>query len=109
MTKHKVVSVAAWFEARKRLLAKEKDFTRLRDELSAERRELPWVRVDKTYVFEGLDGKETLAELFGGRSQLVTYHFMFGPEGDAPCKSCSFWATLPSAAMKSRRRMWVAM
>lgn len=93
MTKHKVVSPEAWLEARKRLLAKEKTFTRLRDELGTERRELPWVRVDKTYVFEGAYGRETLPELFGGRSQLVAYYFMFGPEvDDAPCKSCSFWA-----------------
>lgn len=92
MKQHKIVSTEAWIEARKRLLAKEKAFTRLRDELSAERRELPWVRVDKTYVFEGPDGKETLPKLFGRRSQLVTYHFMFDPDWDAPCKSCSFWA-----------------
>jgi predicted dithiol-disulfide oxidoreductase (DUF899 family) len=93
MQKHRIVSKDAWLEARKQLLAKEKDFTRLRDELSAARRELPWERVDKTYVFDGPAGKETLPELFGGRSQLVIYHFMFGPDvDDAPCKSCSFWA-----------------
>jgi predicted dithiol-disulfide oxidoreductase (DUF899 family) len=74
------------------LLAKEEQFTRLRDELSAERRALPWVRVDECYVFPGPDGKETLSDLFDGRSQLVVYHFMFGPDRDAPCKSCSFWA-----------------
>jgi predicted dithiol-disulfide oxidoreductase (DUF899 family) len=92
MKQHKIVSTEAWLEARKRLLTKEKAFTRLRDELSAERRELPWVRVDKTYVFEGPDGRETLPELFGGRSQLVIYHFMFDPDWEEPCKSCSFWA-----------------
>lgn len=93
MTKHKIVSPDAWLDARKRLLDKEKAFIHLRDELSAERRELPWVRVDKTYVFDGQDGKETLQQLFDGRSQLVIYHFMFGPGADnTPCKSCSFWA-----------------
>lgn len=93
MTKHKVVSRDMWLDARKRLLDKEKAFMHLRDELSAERRALPWERVDKTYVFDGPDGKQTLADLFDGRSQLVIYHFMFGPNADsAPCKSCSFWA-----------------
>ena len=89
---HKVVSRDEWIEARKLLLAKEKEFTRLRDELSRERRDLPWERVDKRYVFEGPEGKETLAELFAGRSQLVVYHFMFDPGWEAGCKSCSFWA-----------------
>jgi len=64
----------------------------MRDELSRERRELPWERVEKEYVFEGPQGKQTLAELFEDRSQLVVYHFMFGPEDDVGCKSCSFWA-----------------
>jgi predicted dithiol-disulfide oxidoreductase (DUF899 family) len=73
-------------------LAKEKEFTRLRDELSRRRRELPWELVEKEYVFEGPDGKQTLAELFDGRTQLVVYHFMFGPDDDVGCKSCSFWA-----------------
>jgi predicted dithiol-disulfide oxidoreductase (DUF899 family) len=89
---HKIVSSAEWVEARKELLAKEKEFTRLRDELSARRRELPWVRVDKDYVFEGPNGKETLADLFGDNSQLIIYHFMFDPSWEAGCKSCSFWA-----------------
>jgi predicted dithiol-disulfide oxidoreductase (DUF899 family) len=92
MTRHAVVSQDEWIEARKRLLAKEKEFTRLRDELSRERRELPWVRVDKSYVFEGPDGKETLADLFAGRHQLIVQHFMFDPSWNAACKSCSFWA-----------------
>jgi predicted dithiol-disulfide oxidoreductase (DUF899 family) len=93
MERHKIVSTDAWLEARTQLLAKEKEFTRLRDEVSAQRRALPWVRVGKDYVFEGPGGKETLADLFAGRSQLVVYHFMFGPEvDDTPCKSCSFWA-----------------
>jgi predicted dithiol-disulfide oxidoreductase (DUF899 family) len=87
---HPVVSREEWLEARKALLAKEKEWTRLRDRLSKERRALPWVRIDKQYVFEGADGKETLAELFAGRSQLVIKHFMFGPGWKAPCVGCSF-------------------
>jgi predicted dithiol-disulfide oxidoreductase (DUF899 family) len=90
--RHKVVTHAAWLEARRRFLRKEKAFTRLRDRLSRERRGLPWERVDKAYVFEGPDGKETLAQLFDGRRQLVVYHFMFAPEWDAGCPHCSFWA-----------------
>lgn len=92
MASHEVVSREEWIEARRQLLAREKKFTRLRDELNRERRELPWVRVEKEYVFEGPDGPETLARLFDGRSQLIVYHFMFGPDWDAGCKSCSFWA-----------------
>ncbi len=92
MTAHKVVSEDEWIAARKQLLAREKEFTRLRDELSEARRNLPWVRVDKRYVFEGENGRETLPQLFAGRSQLIVYHFMFDPEWDAGCKSCSFWA-----------------
>jgi predicted dithiol-disulfide oxidoreductase (DUF899 family) len=92
MTTHEVVSKGEWVQARKRLLAKEKEFTRLRDQLSAERRALPWMRIDKDYTFDGLNGRETLAQLFGDRSQLVVYHFMFAPEWDVGCKSCSFWA-----------------
>jgi predicted dithiol-disulfide oxidoreductase (DUF899 family) len=89
---HPVVSRAAWLAARTALLAKEKEFTRLRDELSRQRRELPWVRVDKPYVFAGPRGEETLADLFEKRSQLIVYHFMFSPEWDEGCKHCSFWA-----------------
>ena len=89
---NQVVPREAWIEARKKLLAKEKEFTRLRDQLSKKRRELPWERVDKAYVFDGPDGKATLAELFEGRSQLIVYHFMFDPSWEAGCKSCSFWA-----------------
>jgi predicted dithiol-disulfide oxidoreductase (DUF899 family) len=87
---HQVVSREEWLAARKRLLAKEKEFTRLRDQLSAERRELPWVRVEKDYLFDGPDGKETLADLFDGRTQLLVYHFMFGPEWEQGCPSCSY-------------------
>jgi predicted dithiol-disulfide oxidoreductase (DUF899 family) len=92
MTDHQVVSRESWIEARRALLAKEKEFTRLRDQLSQQRRDLPWVRVDKPYSFEGPNGTETLPQLFDGRSQLLVYHFMYGPDSDAPCKSCSFWA-----------------
>lgn len=92
MTDHKVVSGDDWVDARRRLLAKEKDFLHRRDELSRERRELPWERVSKSYVFDGPAGKESLADLFAGRSQLIIYHFMFAPEAEAGCKSCSFWA-----------------
>jgi predicted dithiol-disulfide oxidoreductase (DUF899 family) len=87
---HRVVSREEWIEARQALLAKEKQWTRLRDRLSAERRELPWVRIDKRYVFEGPAGKETLADLFAGRSQLVIKHFMLGPGWKDPCVGCSF-------------------
>jgi predicted dithiol-disulfide oxidoreductase (DUF899 family) len=87
---HQVVSQEEWLASRKALLSKEKEFTRLRDQLSAERRELPWVKVDKEYVFDGPDGKETLADLFDGRSQLIVYHFMFGPGWEQGCPSCSY-------------------
>src|SRR3990172_8247523 len=90
--KHQVVSPEAWLVARTALLAKEKEFTRARDRLSEERRELPWLRVEKTYVFDGPDGKESLSDLFAGRSQLVVYHFMFDAGWEEGCKSCSFWA-----------------
>jgi len=92
MTAHKVVNHDAWIAARQRFLLKEKEFTRLRDELSRERRELPWERVDKEYVFESTDGRETLADLFGEHSQLIVYHFMYGPDWEIGCRSCSFWA-----------------
>lgn len=89
---HEVVAHAEWERARIALLAKEKELTRLRDELSAARRALPWERVEKNYVFDGPSGKRTLAEIFDGRSQLVVYHFMFGPDWEAGCRSCSWWA-----------------
>lgn len=91
-TGHQVVSSAEWLAARKALLAKEKELTRMRDELSRERRELPWQRVVKKYEFEGPNGRETLADLFGGGSQLIVYHFMFGPEWEQGCPSCSMVA-----------------
>jgi predicted dithiol-disulfide oxidoreductase (DUF899 family) len=89
---HTVVSHEEWLSARTAFLAKEKEFTRLRDELSRQRRALPWEKVEKQYVFDGPGGKETLADLFENRSQLVVYHFMFPPEDDEGCPSCSFWA-----------------
>ncbi len=91
MQAHRVVSREEWTAARKEHLAREKEFTRLRDQLSRDRRELPWVRVDKTYVFDGPNGQETLADLFEGCSQLIVQHFMFDPSWDEGCKSCSFW------------------
>ncbi|MGZ5816953.1 MAG: DUF899 domain-containing protein [Croceibacterium sp.] len=92
MTMHQIVSKQDWTAARLALLAKEKAFTRQRDELSAARRALPWEKVETNYVFEGADGKIALADLFRGKSQLIVYHFMFGPDWEAGCKSCSFWA-----------------
>ncbi len=89
---HRVVSHDEWIEERKKFLAEEKEFNRVRDSLSQKRRELPWERVEKDYVFDGPNGKETLPQLFGRKSQLIVYHFMFDPEWDAGCKSCSFWA-----------------
>jgi len=88
----KVVSSQDWLAARKQLLVKEKEFTRLRDELSRQRREMPWERVEKKYVFEGANGTETLPDLFAERSQLIVYHFMFGPGWKEGCPSCSFLA-----------------
>jgi predicted dithiol-disulfide oxidoreductase (DUF899 family) len=101
MAQHIVVSHEEWLAARKQFLAAEKEFTRLRDRLSQRRRDLPWEAVDKEYVFEGPRGRQTLADLFDGRSQLVIYHAMFDPDTaspstpwteDAACPSCSFWA-----------------
>jgi predicted dithiol-disulfide oxidoreductase (DUF899 family) len=87
-----VVSEAEWLVARKDLLAREKEFTRQRDAVSVARRQLPWTKIDKKYVFEGANGKETLADLFNGRSQLIVYHFMLGPGWEEGCKSCSYLA-----------------
>jgi predicted dithiol-disulfide oxidoreductase (DUF899 family) len=88
----KVVQSAEWLAARKELLRKEKEFSRLRDELSRQRRALPWEKVDKNYIFDGPRGQESLADLFAGRSQLIVYHFMFGPGWKEGCPSCSFLA-----------------
>jgi predicted dithiol-disulfide oxidoreductase (DUF899 family) len=92
MPKHDVVSREAWLAARRELLAEEKAFNKARDALSERRRALPWTLVDKPYTFEGPSGRETLAELFGPRSQLLVYHFMYGPDWEQGCPSCSFWA-----------------
>lgn len=90
VVRHKVVSETTWLARRKELLKKEKAFTRQRDEINRQRRALPWVKVGKSYVFETPQGKETLAELFAGRSQLIIYHFMLGPDWKEGCKACSF-------------------
>jgi predicted dithiol-disulfide oxidoreductase (DUF899 family) len=92
MTTPTIAGRDQWLEARKQLLEKEKKHTRLKDELAAARRSLPWVKVEKDYSFDTPVGPMSLNELFGQSSQLITYHFMFGPEWDEPCKSCSFWA-----------------
>jgi predicted dithiol-disulfide oxidoreductase (DUF899 family) len=86
------VSPKEWIASRKELLRKEKEFTKLRDQLSQQRRELPWEKAEKQYVFDGPHGKVTLADLFGGRSQLIVYHFMFGPGWEQGCPSCSYLA-----------------
>ncbi|MBI5260445.1 MAG: DUF899 domain-containing protein [Bradyrhizobium sp.] len=92
MQPHKIVSREEWLKARKSHLAHEKEFTHARERLNEERRSLPWVKVDKTYTFDGPNGQQTLADLFKGRPQLVVQHFMFDPDWDEACKSCSFWA-----------------
>jgi predicted dithiol-disulfide oxidoreductase (DUF899 family) len=89
---HAIVSQDEWLAARKALLAKEKEFTRARDRLSEARRTLPWVKVAKNYVFDGPHGRESLSDLFGGKSQLIVYHFMLGPGWVQGCPSCSFLA-----------------
>lgn len=89
---HPIVGHEQWVAARKALLAKEKEFTRLREELAAERRALPWERVDKDYIFEAPEGRVRLADLFAGKGQLLVYHFMFGPDYEEGCPSCSYWA-----------------
>ncbi len=92
MPTHNVVTHREWVAARKQLLVEEKEFTRLRDQLSQKRRDLPWVKLEKEYVFDGPSGQHTLSDLFEGQSQLIVYHFMLGPDWDEGCKSCSFWA-----------------
>jgi predicted dithiol-disulfide oxidoreductase (DUF899 family) len=92
MPNNKTVSRNEWIEIRKQLLEREKELTRLQDKLSLERRQLPWLKVEKNYVFDGPKGKETLADLFDGRSQLFVYHFMFGPDWEEGCPSCSMVA-----------------
>jgi predicted dithiol-disulfide oxidoreductase (DUF899 family) len=99
MTDHEAVSREEWAAAREELLAREKEHTRLGDELALRRRKLPWVRVEKKYVFDTDDGKRTLAELFDGRSQLLVYHFMFGPSYEAGCPTCSSMADTIDGAL----------
>jgi Bacterial protein of unknown function (DUF899) len=89
---HPIVSQDEWLAARARLVAKEKELTRQRDQLSEERRALPWVKMEREYVFDGPNGRETLSQLFQGRSQLLIYHFMYGTDWNEGCKNCSFWA-----------------
>ena len=106
---HTVVSQSEWLAARQALLAKEKEFTRARDALSAERRTMPWVKVDKPYIFDGPDGRETLADLFGCHSQLIVYHFMLGPGWVQGCPSCSFLADHFDGAIAHLAQRDVAM
>ncbi len=89
---NKIVNDEEWTEARVALLEKEKELSRLRDEVAAQRRAMPWTEVTENYEFEGPEGKFTLEQLFGNKSQLITYHYMYGPGWEEGCKSCSFWA-----------------
>ncbi len=105
METNRIVSRDDWLKARTALLGEEKKLTAMKDELAAKRRTLPWVKVDTPYVFTGSDGEETLLDLFGDHSQLIVYHFMFGPGWEEGCKSCSFLsdhidATLPHLAAR---------
>lgn len=109
MQANRVVSHDDWVEARKVLLAKEKEFTRLRDDITRQRRELPWEKVEKEYFFEGPEGRETLFDLFDGRSQLVVYHFMYGPGWKEGCPSCSFIADHFEPAIVHLRQRDVSM
>jgi predicted dithiol-disulfide oxidoreductase (DUF899 family) len=86
---HKIVPENEWIHSRKELLKKE-EFTILRDQLSQQRQDMPWVAVNKEYLFDGPNGKQALSELFDGRSQLIVYHFMFDPDWEAACLHCSF-------------------
>ncbi|MCP4121128.1 MAG: DUF899 domain-containing protein [Bacteroidetes bacterium] len=92
MMEHEIVSREQWLLARKELLQKEKEFTKQREAFMQTVRDLPWVLIEKEYVFQSLEGEASLSDLFDGKSQLIIYHFMFGPDWDEGCKSCSFWA-----------------
>ena len=107
--KHKIVSQREWLAARKALLAKEKEFTKQRDRLSEERRALPWVKIEKSYSFEGPKGRQSLSDLFEGRGQLIVYHFMYGPEWGEGCMSCSFWADTFNGAIEHLKARDVTM
>ena len=89
---HNIVSQDEWIKARKALLEKEKEFTRLRDKMTAQIRALPWHKIETDYYFTGPKGKESLVDLFDGKTQLAMYHFMLGPDWDQGCKSCSYWS-----------------
>ncbi|HTO53477.1 MAG TPA: thioredoxin family protein [Myxococcota bacterium] len=91
LDRHPVVSHAQWLEARKAFMKREKELTRLRDQLAEERRALPWERIEKPYAFDGPRGRESLGDLFDGKSQLLVYHFMYPKSWEEGCKSCSFW------------------
>jgi predicted dithiol-disulfide oxidoreductase (DUF899 family) len=102
---HRIVSRETWLAERTALLTEEKKLTYERERLTEKRRALPWVKVEKSYVFDGPNGKETLLDLFGGKTQLIVYHFMFAPEWEAGCKSCTFWGdsvndTIPHLAAR---------
>jgi predicted dithiol-disulfide oxidoreductase (DUF899 family) len=99
MMQHPIVTREEWLAARTELLAKEKELTRMRDRLNAERRALPWVKIEKEYFFDGPDGRETLADLFAGRSQLIVKHFMLGPGWREGCVGCSFEVDHAEAAV----------
>jgi predicted dithiol-disulfide oxidoreductase (DUF899 family) len=102
---HPVVSHDEWVKARAKFLQEEKKFTKLRDELNERRRELPWEKVEKAYSFDGPDGKETLSDLFGGKGQLIFWHFMYGPDWKEGCSHCSCWAdTFNAVAVHLRAR-----
>lgn len=100
MSKHEITTRTAWIAERKALLEKEKALLRAQDDLAAARRALPRVRIEKNYVFDGPNGKESLADLFGPRSQLIVYHFMFSPTAEKGCSNCAFWADNWSAAIE---------
>jgi predicted dithiol-disulfide oxidoreductase (DUF899 family) len=106
---HEVVSKSQWLSAHGDFLAKEKELTRLSDELSRKRRELPWTPVEKEYVFDATQGKMSLADLFGGRSHLATYHFMFGPDWVEGCPGCSYVADHINGALEHLRARDVAL
>lgn len=108
-TMHRTASTEEWLVKRRELLALEKDLTRKTDELARRRRELPWVAVEKPYEFHSSEGVKTLAELFGDRSQLLVYHFMFGPDWEEGCPSCSFWADGFNGTLRHLARRDVAL
>ena len=105
----RIVDNEQWLAARRELLAEEKALQKARDELARKRREMPWRKIDETYEFEGEDGRQSLAELFGEHSQLLLYHFMYHPDWDEGCKSCSFWADQYDATIPHLKARDVAL